>query len=1056
MTKLRLLSFTFLLCASSFSLSAQSGSNEPPGILGQLQVREIGPAVVGGRIDDFAVVESNPDIIYTATASGGVWKTSDGALTWKPIFEHNGAMSIGAIALAPSNPAIVWAGTGEANNRQSSSWGDGVYKSMDAGATWTRMGLAESHHIGRIAIDPRNENVVYVAAAGHLWGPNQERGLYKTTDGGKNWTRVLFINENTGVVDVKVDPRNPDTLFAAAYERRRTPFGFNGGGPDSALYKSSDGGATWKKLTKGLPYTDGGDTGRIGVSIYRRDPSIVYAEVQHQNGGMYRSEDHGETWVKMSNANPNPPYFSNVFIDPNDDLRIWIAALQGSGELAGVAYSQDGGKTFAPTWGTKVHADFHAMWIDPANSNHMIIGVDGGIYITRDRGINWAHVNDIPIGQAYQVGYDMAKPYHVCSGYQDNGSWWGPSAVRNVNGILNSDWVEVLVGDGFHCQPDLADSNLVYVESQEGSLLRLNMATHERANIVPQPKANEGPYRFEWNAPIEISTHDAKTIYFGAQYLFKSTDRGDNWTTISPDLTTNADRNTMPILGKLPKDHLLSRNYGVSWYPTITRISESPVDANVVWVGTQDGNLQVTRDGGKNWTNVADRVAGVPKGTYVNGVEASHMGAGAAYVVFDGHRGDDFKVYAFFTNDFGQTWQPVSGNLPAATGSARVIREDPRNQNLLFIGTEFGAYLSFDHGQQWERLGSNFPRVRVDDIKIHPREHDLILATHGRALWILDDITPLEQMSRAARQEMTLFDLRPATSFRQIETSSGQEGQRPFAADNPPYGSIISYTLPKATPEKVTIAISDAQGKLVRQLDGTGFEGLNRVSWDLHYPAFGPSTAEGKWAIAGGFFNRAADGPIVEPGVYTVKVSQGANQATKTVTVSDDPDVSMSASDRAARHTAVMRAYELYKSGIEGANRLRAMRTIMESTLKGWKAEGAPPIPEPIRKNAEALSQKIDEVSPLFIGNPDPMNTPLTYRVPPLPERTAHVLFILENYSAAPRPRDAEQLTAIASAQQDALQKLKQLDVDLANLNKALAGAGVPYIVVHVNPSGAN
>jgi photosystem II stability/assembly factor-like uncharacterized protein len=1013
--------------------------------MGQLKFRELGPAVVGGRIDDFAVADSNPDTIYVATATGGIWKTIDGAITWKPVFEHTGAMSIGAIAVSQSNPAIVWAGTGEANNRQSSSWGDGVYKSIDAGETWTRMGLADSHHIGRIAIDPHNPQVVYAAALGHLWGPNQERGLYKTTDGGKNWTRVLFINEDTGVVDVKIDPANPDTVFAAAYQRRRTPFGFNGGGPASALYKSSDGGETWKKLTKGLP--QGGDTGRIGVTIYPRDTAIVYAMVQHADGGIFRSEDHGETWKKMSSADPNPPYFSNLFIDPNNDLRIWIAALQGSGELAGVAYSQDGGRNFAPTWGTKVHADFHAMWIDPANSNHMLIGVDGGIYTTRDRGVNWEHLNDIAIGQAYQVGYDMARPYHVCSGYQDNGSWWGPSAVRNVNGILNSDWVEVLVGDGFHCQPDLGDSNLVYVESQDGSLLRLNFATHERANIVPQPKPGEPPYRFEWNAPIEISTHDAKTIYFGAQYLFKSTDRGDTWTTISPDLTTGADRNTMPIFGKLAKDRILSRNYGVTWYPCITRIAESPVDGNVVWVGTQDGNLQVTRDGGKSWTNVADHVPGVPKGTYVSGIEASHGGPGAAYVTFDGHRGDDFKVHVFFTNDFGKTWTSVAGNLPSSTGAARVIREDPTNANLLFIGTEFGAYVSFDRGQQWELFGSNFPRVRVDDMKIHPREHDLIIATHGRALWILDDITPLEQMTRAARQEMTLFTPRPATSWRAIETSSGQEGQRPFAAANPPAGAVINYTLPKATTDKVTITITDAQGKLIRELAGTGLQGLNRMVWDLRYPEMGPSSAEQKWAIAGGFFYRAAEGPLVEPGVYTIKLSQGANLATKTVTVGEDPDISMSAADRAARHAAIMRAYELYKAGLDAAKRLREVRKSVDDTLKAWKAPNAPAIPDAARANVDAFSKKADALAPLLSGIPNPEASAGAYTPPTIPERTAHVLFILENYSAAPRSRDMEQLQSLEGLQQDALRRLNQLiDTDLPNLNKALAAAGVPYV----------
>ena len=1050
MTRFQRSCFAWSLMFTSVSF-AENGT----GVLGQLRFREIGPAVVGGRIDDFAVVDSNPDVIYVATASGGVWKTADGAITWKPIFDQVGAMSIGAIAVAPSNPSVVWVGTGEPNNRQSSSWGDGVYKSVDAGETWTHMGLTDSHHIGRVAIDPRNPNVVYVAALGHLWGPNPERGLYKTTDGGKNWTRVLSINQDTGVVDVKLDPRNPDTLFAAAYERRRSPFGFNGGGPDSALYKSTDGGATWKKLTQGLPYAGGGDTGRIGIAIYQRDPAIVYAQIQHANGGLYRSEDHGETWVKMSSADPNPPYFSNFYIDPNNDLRVWMAAMQGTGELSGVAYSQDGGKTFVGTWGTKVHPDFHAMWIDPANSNHMIIGVDGGIYFTRDRGVNWEHVNNIAIGQAYQVGYDMAQPYHVCSGFQDNGSVWGPTATRNVNGILNTDWLEVLVGDGFHCQPDQADSNLVYIESQDGTLLRLNWATHERANIVPQPKLGASPYRFEWDAPIDISHHDAKTIYFGAQFLFKSTNRGDSWTTISPDLTTGADRNTMPILGKVAKDPVLSRNYGVTWYPCITRIGESPVDANVLWVGTQDGNLQVTRDGGKTWKNVADRVPGVPKGTYVNGIEPSRLGAGAAYVVFDGHRGDDFNVYVFFTSDYGETWQPVSGNLPHSTGTARVIREDPRNSDLLFLGTEFGGYLSFDRGKSWEPFGSNFPKVRVDEIRIHPREHDLIVATHGRSIWILDNITPLEQLTQSARAEMTLFDLRPAISWRRFETSSGVEGQRPFAGSNPPYGALIDYNLPQATKEKVSIAVLDARGKLVRDLDGHGLQGINRVVWDLHYPSPEPPSAEQDWAIAGGFFFRAAEGPVVAPGEYTVKITQGKNQATKILRVSDDPAISIDDKDRALLLTATMRAYDLYQSATEAATRLRDVKTSLTAKMNAWKAPDAAPVPEALRKEAEALSHKIDDLSPLLTRPTDFMNMPPTYVPPPVPERVARILFILENYTAAPRQRDAEELDQLATAEQDAVARLKQLiDVDLAKLNKSFAENGVPYIALPAHHSG--
>lgn len=1043
--------FVCLLFALSTAvcISGEGNLTASTNVLGHLQWRELGPAAVGGRIDDFAVNESNPDVMYVGTASGGVWKTVDGAITWKPIFEHVGAMSIGAIAIAPSDPSVLWVGTGEANNRQSSSWGNGVYKSTDAGETWTNMGLVETQHIGRVVIDPHNPNVVYVAALGHLWGPNEERGLYKTIDGGKTWNRVLFINADTGVVDVKMDPQSPGTLYAAAYQRRRMAFGFNGGGPGSAIYKTTDGGVNWKKLVKDLPYLDGADTGRIGLAIYRRNPAVVYAEVQHPKGGLYRSEDHGETWTKMSDVNPNPTYFSNFYIDPNNDLRIWVAALQGSGQNAGVAYSQDGGKTFAPARGVRVHPDFHAMWIDPANSDHIIIGVDGGMYLTHDRGLSWEHSNQIPIGQAYEVGYDMDRPYHVCAGYQDNGSACGPVATRNVNGILNSDWREVLVGDGFNNQPDQADPSLVYVESQDGSLLRLNLKTNEWANIVPEPKAGEPPYRFQWNAPIALSDHDAKTIYFGAQYLFKSTDRGDSWSVISPDLTTGVDRNTLAIMGRLPKDHILSRNYGVTWFPCITRISESPVDANVVWVGTDDGNLQVTRDGGKHWNNVVERVPGVPKGAYVSGIEPSRLGAGAAYAAFDAHRDNDFGIYVYLTTDYGKTWTRASGDLPKNDGTVHVIREDPRNKNLLFAGTEYGAYLSFDKGTHWTLLSNNLPTVRVDDIKIHPREHDLILGTHGRALWVLDDISALEQMGDQSSEagDICLFDIRPAIEWRQVESSGGMDAQKPFAAPNPPYGALITYSLKEPTKEKVLITVTDAKGKTVRQIPGTQDAGLNRVNWDLRYPTPAEPTAEQRWAMAGGFFYRAAAGPLVEPGEYTVTLSIGKSKASKTVAVSDDPTITISAHDREARDAILMRAYTLYKSGCDGEARFRKLKASLNSLTKSWKEPDAPAVPEAVRKDTEAFSKKVDDLAPLFAGPPDPLNPPINHVPPPVQERVAHVLFILESYTALPRQRDVDQLDELTGAQEDALKRLKTLiDVDLRQLNNRYRDAGMQFI----------
>jgi photosystem II stability/assembly factor-like uncharacterized protein len=1027
---------------------ARATGNDP---LEHLQWRELGPAVMGGRIDDLAVVEKNPDVIYVATASGGVWRTTDGAITWKPIFERVGPMSIGAIAVSQSDPSIVWAGTGEPNNRNTSSWGAGVYKSADGGDTWTATGLADTQHIGQIEIDPRNSNVVYVAALGHLWGANPERGLYKTTDAGKTWVRVLFVDDDTGVADVKLDPQSPDIVYASGYQRRRAAFGFNGGGPGSALYKSTDGGATWRKLTDGLPYAEGGDTGRIGIAVYRKDPRIVYTEIEHaKGGGLFRSNDRGETWTRMSRINPNPAYFSRFWIDPNNDLRVYVAALQSTGVMAGITVSEDGGKTFKPGLGDLVHPDFHAMWIDPANSSHMIIGVDGGVYLSRNGGNDWEHLNQIRIGQAYQVGYDMSRPYRVCAGFQDNGSLCGPVANRHVNGITNGDWLRVMAGDGFHTQPDRVDPNLVYVEAQEGQLHRLNLTTHEWASIAPAPKEGDSPYRFYWNAPVVLSAHDPKTLYFAAQYLFKSTNRGDSWTVISPDLTTGVDRNTLPIMGLLPKDQTVSRGYGVTSYPCIIRIAESPLEANVLWAGTDDGNLQVTRDGGKTWKNVAGRMRGVARGTYVSGIEASRLGAGAAYVVFDAHRANDFGAYILATSDYGETWVSKSGDLPHNNGSVRVVREDPGNTDLLFSGSEFGAFASFDRGEHWTLLGSNLPTVRVDDIQIHPREHDLILATHGRSLWVLDDITPLEQLTQARASDATLFDIRPATSWRRFGPTNAQQGTKAFAAPNPPEGALISYYL-KTPTDHVRITVRDRDGNDLGQLDGTGHAGINRVNWDLRYPMPVSPSAEDRWATSEGFFSGFVHdrGPLVEPGEYTVTLHARGREISKAVRVEDDPAISISVEDRARRHEAVMRAYDLYRASAAEAQTVRNLRTSLTAVLDSWTADHAP-VPDGLRKQAEAFSKTVDELSLLFVGRQGGgMNVAITYAPPPVPVRLAGALHSLQSYTAAPRQQDLDRLAELTTVVRDASERLKQaVGVELTRLNKAINDAEVPRIVV--------
>jgi photosystem II stability/assembly factor-like uncharacterized protein len=796
----RLLLVLCMGLALSLFLGAKKATKAPEpvikeSILEGLRWRCIGPANMGGRIDDFAVVESNPKIIYAGTASGGIWKTTNNGITWEPIFDDQVTSTIGDVTVAPSNPGIIWAGTGEPNNRQSSSWGEGVYKSTDSGRTWKNMGLRDTHHIGRIVIHPTNPDIVYVAALGHLWGPNKERGLFRTMDGGKTWTNTKFIDQNTGFVDVALDHENPNVLYAAAYQRRRRGWGFNGGGPGSGLYKTIDGGETWVRLTDGLP---SGNIGRIGIAIYRSNPNIVYAVIQHKQGGTFRSEDKGLTWKKMSGTNPRPMYYSQIRIDPSNDQRIWVLG-------ASMYVSEDGGKSFSQNYVRGVHGDHHAMWINPTDSNHMVLGSDGGIYFSYDRGKTWDFVNTLPLGQFYEIGFDMRDPYHVYGGLQDNGSWGAPSSTLNRLGVSNDEWVRIGGGDGFYTQVDPKDYNTIYAESQNGNLYRFDVRTGMSKSIRPQPTDEKERYRFNWNSPVLISPHDTKTIYYGGNKLFKSKDRGETWEA-SVDLTTKQDREKLPLMGVLPTQDTLSRHDGTSYYGDITTISESPLKQGLIYVGTDDGNLQVSRDGGKTWKNVVSKVSRMPKYTYVTRVVASRFQEGTAYATFDGHRNNDFKAYVFTTTDYGESWKNISGSLPKGS-IVNVIREHHRNADLLFIGTERGAYFSIDRGKTWVKFKGNFPTVPVDDIAIHPRENDLIFGTHGRSVWILDDITPLEQLTKETLASAAyLFDIQKATMFSPYN-HKGNLGHKFFVAQNPAPGATIGYYLKAGVKEDVKIAI---------------------------------------------------------------------------------------------------------------------------------------------------------------------------------------------------------------------------------------------------------
>jgi len=822
--KRTLLSACLMLSAPGLCLAQTTTSYEP--LLKGLAWRSIGPAIMGGRIDDFAVVESNPSIVYVGTAAGGVFKSVNRGTTWQALFQDQNVSSIGDVTVAPSDPNTVWVGTGEANNRQSSSWGDGVYKSTDGGTTWTHMGLEKTHHIGRIVIDPRDPNIVCVAAGGDLWGPSKDRGLYRTTDGGKTWTQTLFVNEDTGCSDLVTDLTNPDTLYCSAYQRRRTAFGFNGGGLGSGIYKSTDGGATWKKCTSGLPT---GPTGRIGLDIYRKNSKIVYACVENANGGVFRSEDGGETWKKMGTVSMStnayrPCYFSQIRVDPKDDQHIWMAAVN-------MGVSTDGGKTFRPV-GPAIHADVHAIWIDPNNPSQALVGCDGGIQWTYDAGRTWDYMNVLALAQFYEVHYDMRKPYWVYGGLQDNGSWGSPSSTLTVRGPSNDEWINVGGGDGFYVQADPVDDKTIYSESQQGAVARLNVITGERKSIRPRPEPGEQPYRFDWNTPIYISTHDHNKIFVAGNRLFISNDRGDSWRH-TDDLTTNSDRSKMTIMGVVPGKDTMATNDGQDSFGQIVTMNESPVKAGVLYVGTDDGNLQVSRDDGKTWKNVVANV-GVPKGTYVTRVLASKFSEGRVYATFDGHRGSDFKPYVFVSEDFGATWKPIAANLPEG-GTVKAVREDPYTPDLLFVGTERGLWISFDRGAGWVKAPSPLPTVPVNDIQVHPREHDLILGTHGRGVWVLDDITWMEQLAgKTSATNATLFDPRSAVEFRAANTKA-VTGSRVFTSTNAPNGAILTYYL-KSRPEgDVKITILDKTGKTVlRELTDLAAEpGLYRVSWDL-------------------------------------------------------------------------------------------------------------------------------------------------------------------------------------------------------------------------------
>lgn len=939
-------------------------------LLGEFAWRPIGPAITSGRIVDLAVPEGPADrisrpgqLIYAASASGGVWKTVNEGTTWEPIFDKYGSSSIGDIAVAPTNPDILWVGTGESNNQRSSSWGDGVYKTENGGKTWTHMGLRTSQHIGRIIIHPTNPNIVFVASVGPLWASGGERGLYKTTDGGKNWKAVIKISEHTGVTDVIMEPGNPDVIYAAAFQRQRKAYSFVGGGPETAIYKSIDAGETWTKLTEGLPKVD---IGRIGLDVSRSRPGTIYATMEVKGAEIYRSDDYGASWRKTGNGSSFPWYMGQIRVDPRNHERVYHLGVP-------LQVSEDGGRTFRNT-GTSAHVDHHALWIDPTDSDHFIDGNDGGVYISRDRGQTMDWSPNLPVSQYYAIATDMREPYYyVYGGLQDNGSWAGPSRTRNRQGITNNDWYRTTGGDGFQAAIDPTDHNVVYGEWQEGSILRYDVRTGEQKSIKPEPAFGEKPYRWNWNSPILVSPHDHKTIYFGANHVFKSTSRGDAWERLGGDLTRQLNRDSLPLMGKLWPKTAVARHSGVAEFGNISTIDESPIRRGLLFVGTDDGLVQVSRDDGKSWEKIST-FPGVPGTTYVSRVVASRHNEGTVYVTLDGHRSNDFKPYIIKSTDYGRTWTSISSNLPA-NGSVQVIREHHRTPTLLFAGTEFGAFYTSNGGTSWSRLPNNLPTVAVHDIVIHPRENDLVIGTHGRGIYILDDITPLERMAEAsAAGAAYLFPTKAVTLYNENGSFPGgrgaaAEGERTFSAPNSAFGSTLTYYIRDSVPrgQQVSLAIYDSAGNKVRDLTASAKQGMHRITWDLRLaPAYTAPRSTPAF--------RQPRGSFVLPGRYTARLSIGGRTSTgattreTTIEVRPDPLVQLSSAEYGALHAMRIRAAQAQaavQASVRSADQIKQQvgeaRTAIRNSTGG----------EAVSAEATAIERDVEDILTKLRGRQD-------------------------------------------------------------------------------------
>jgi len=1051
-----------------------------------LKFRLIGPAVASGRVMSIAVNPKNKCEYYAGVASGGVWKTVNDGTTWTPVFDGEGSYSIGWVTLDPNDASVVWVGSGESNSQRSVSYGDGVYRSDDGGKNWSNLGLKKSEHIGRVVVDPRDSKVVYVAAEGPLWSAGGDRGLYKSTDGGKNWKAVLTISENTGVADVTIDPSNPDILYASAYQRRRHVFTLIDGGPESAIYKSTDAGATWNKLKSGLPSVD---MGRIGLAVSPADPSVVYATIEaaDKKGGIFRSTDKGATWERRNEFDQGAMYYARVVPDPKNVDRIFVMNVF-------LQESLDGGKTLHKVNEVNHHIDNHAIWIDPDDTKHWLMGSDGGMYETWDNTKTWEFKSNLPTVQFYDVAVDNATPfYHVCGGTQDNFSWCGPARTRDLQGIANSDWYVTTGGDGFRSQVDPVDANTVYSESQYGVLVRYDKATGQELLLQPQQGKDEAPLRWNWDSPIIISPHSHARLYFAANRLFRSEDRGDTWKEISGDLTRQIDRNKLPVMGKVWGPDAVAKNASTSFYGNIVALAESPKKEGLIYVGTDDGLIQVTGDGGANWTKY-EKFPGVPEMSYVSRLAGSNHDASTVYAALENHKNGDFKPYLLKSTDSGKTWTSIAGDLPQ-NGPVLAFAEDTVNPNLLFAGTEFGAFFSINGGQHWVQLKGGLPTIAVRDMVIQAREGDLVIATFGRGFYVLDDITPLRQIkAESVEQAAATFPVKDALLYVERHPLGGPrkgfQGDGYYAAENPPYGAVFTaflkekiktkkekrqdaekeaakaadksirptQTVPYPTNDELRaeaqeakpefyFVVYDESGAAIRRVEGSTDAGFQRVAWDLRYPA---SQVKEHTDEVDDFFPDAADqGPLVLGGSYSVRAFEkvggvvtelGGPQTFKVVT---EGSASMSGADRAAQEEFLRKTARLYRA-VSGAQRTAQE---VESRLKTIREalRETPAVEKQLGTIADGIEQRDREILRALRGDVEMAKR--NENVPTSINDRLNGIMEGERFSLAkPTQTHVDGYNVAAAEFAEQLAKLRTLvEVDLNTLEKDMEAAGAPW-----------